>query len=81
MDEWMDDGTDEGGLCLATLDSSNPPSIPSGFSRHGTAAAPVATWTLDQRRVRAMKIAIPTANGRLCQHFGHCETFAIRDNC
>jgi len=24
-----------------------------------------------------MKIAIPTANGRLCPHFGHCETFAI----
>jgi len=24
-----------------------------------------------------MKIAIPTANGKLCPHFGHCETFAI----
>ena len=24
-----------------------------------------------------MKIAIPTANGKLCAHFGHCETFAI----
>ena len=24
-----------------------------------------------------MKIAIPTADGRLCLHFGHCETFAI----
>jgi ATP-binding protein involved in chromosome partitioning len=24
-----------------------------------------------------MKIAIPTANGWLCQHFGHCELFAI----
>ena len=24
-----------------------------------------------------MKIAIPTADGKLCPHFGHCETFAI----
>jgi len=26
-----------------------------------------------------MKIAIPTAEGRLCQHFGHCQQFAIID--
>ena len=24
-----------------------------------------------------MKIAIPLASGRLCQHFGHCESFAL----
>lgn len=24
-----------------------------------------------------MKIAIPTANGILCPHFGHCEQFAV----
>ncbi len=24
-----------------------------------------------------MKIAIPTANGKLCMHFGHCEAFEI----
>ncbi len=24
-----------------------------------------------------MKIAIPTANGQLCAHFGHCEKFAL----
>ena len=24
-----------------------------------------------------MKIAIPIANGQLCMHFGHCETFAL----
>ncbi len=24
-----------------------------------------------------MKIAIPTAEGRLCLHFGHCQQFAI----
>jgi len=26
-----------------------------------------------------MRIAIPTANGLLCMHFGHCETFALID--
>ncbi|NQT50762.1 P-loop NTPase [bacterium] len=26
---------------------------------------------------RAMKIAIPTVDGRLCPHFGHCQSFAI----
>ncbi|MBE7706437.1 MAG: ATPase [Cyanobacteria bacterium SIG30] len=24
-----------------------------------------------------MKIAIPTINGKLCPHFGHCETFSF----
>ncbi len=24
-----------------------------------------------------MKFAIPTANGKLCQHFGHCEMFTF----
>ena len=24
-----------------------------------------------------MKIAIPTANGKLCMHFGHCEVFSV----
>ncbi len=24
-----------------------------------------------------MKIAIPIADGKLCMHFGHCETFAL----
>ena len=26
-----------------------------------------------------MRIAVPTAGGKLCMHFGHCETFAIVD--
>lgn len=26
-----------------------------------------------------MRIAIPTANGLLCPHFGHCQQFAIID--
>ena len=24
-----------------------------------------------------MKFALPTANGKLCMHFGHCEQFAL----
>ena len=26
-----------------------------------------------------MKIAIPTADGKLCMHFGHCEVFTLMD--
>ena len=26
-----------------------------------------------------MRIAIPTAQGKLCQHFGHCEIFTFCD--
>lgn len=26
-----------------------------------------------------MKIAIPTAEGKLCSHFGHCETFSFAE--
>ena len=26
-----------------------------------------------------IKIAIPLAEGKLCMHFGHCETFALID--
>ena len=26
-----------------------------------------------------MRIAIPVSEGKLCQHFGHCETFAVID--
>ena len=26
-----------------------------------------------------MKIAIPTADGQLCMHFGHCQQFALID--
>ncbi len=26
-----------------------------------------------------MIIAVPLASGKLCQHFGHCESFAVMD--
>jgi ATP-binding protein involved in chromosome partitioning len=30
-----------------------------------------------KKEVEAMKFAIPTAQGKLCQHFGHCESFTF----
>jgi ATP-binding protein involved in chromosome partitioning len=31
------------------------------------------------KKGQLMKIAIPTADGILCQHFGHCQQFAVLD--
>lgn len=31
------------------------------------------------QKAGSMKIAIPTAEGKLCMHFGHCEQFALLD--
>ena len=31
------------------------------------------------KEISHMKIAIPTAEGKLCMHFGHCEQFALVD--
>ncbi len=31
------------------------------------------------KEINTMRIAIPLAEGQLCQHFGHCEEFAIMD--
>jgi Mrp family chromosome partitioning ATPase/predicted Fe-Mo cluster-binding NifX family protein len=31
------------------------------------------------KKGQAMKIAIPTADGLLCPHFGHCQQFAVLD--
>jgi len=33
--------------------------------------------TREPKEKRTMKIAIPTADGRLCMHFGHCQQFAL----
>jgi predicted Fe-Mo cluster-binding NifX family protein len=38
-----------------------------------------ASQPQEQRKENAMRIAIPTAEGRLCSHFGHCEQFAFID--
>jgi ATP-binding protein involved in chromosome partitioning len=34
---------------------------------------------VNQKGARKMRIAIPVVEGKLSQHFGHCETFAIVD--
>jgi Mrp family chromosome partitioning ATPase/predicted Fe-Mo cluster-binding NifX family protein len=41
----------------------------------GTPASPAAK----EREERTMRVAIPVAAGKLCQHFGHCETFVLID--
>jgi Mrp family chromosome partitioning ATPase/predicted Fe-Mo cluster-binding NifX family protein len=33
--------------------------------------------TFTKGETKTMKIAIPTAGGKLCMHFGHCEQFAL----
>ena len=30
-------------------------------------------------RKQDMRIVVPTVNGRVCQHFGHCEALAVVD--
>lgn len=37
------------------------------------------TRTVGKESAKAVKIAVPIEGGRLCNHFGHCETFAIMD--
>jgi ATP-binding protein involved in chromosome partitioning len=34
---------------------------------------------IKEQEMKTLKIAVPTAAGLLCQHFGHCEQFALLD--
>ena len=34
---------------------------------------------LKEKEMKSLRIAVPTAEGRLCSHFGHCEQFALLD--
>jgi Mrp family chromosome partitioning ATPase/predicted Fe-Mo cluster-binding NifX family protein len=34
---------------------------------------------IKEKEMKPLKIAVPTAEGRLCSHFGHCEQFALFD--
>jgi ATP-binding protein involved in chromosome partitioning len=34
---------------------------------------------IKEQEMKTLKIAVPTAAGWLCQHFGHCEQFALLD--
>lgn len=34
---------------------------------------------LEENNMKSLKIAVPTAAGLLCSHFGHCEQFALFD--
>lgn len=35
--------------------------------------------TTSKESAKTVKIAVPIENGQLCNHFGHCETFALMD--
>jgi ATP-binding protein involved in chromosome partitioning len=41
--------------------------------------APSIGASIDEHKERNMRIAIPMAAGRLSQHFGHCQGFALLD--
>jgi len=34
---------------------------------------------IKEKEMKSLRIAVPTAEGRLCSHFGHCEQFALFD--
>jgi Mrp family chromosome partitioning ATPase/predicted Fe-Mo cluster-binding NifX family protein len=40
---------------------------------------PETTQHFESREVETMRIAIPLADGKLAQHFGHCQEFALVD--
>jgi ATP-binding protein involved in chromosome partitioning len=40
---------------------------------------PRAAAPLKEKEMKSLRIAVPTAEGRLCAHFGHCEQFALLD--
>ncbi|MCE5266002.1 MAG: P-loop NTPase [Deltaproteobacteria bacterium] len=44
-------------------------------------AAPAASTARDvqEKKAKTLKIAVPTASGILCPHFGHCERFVLFD--
>jgi len=54
------------------------------LSRHGARTHPAAEENREQAEEPPepqgngfLTIAVPTANGKLCEHFGHCEQFAL----
>lgn len=47
--------------------------------RSGKAEAPAADINDKELAMKQIKIAIPVEGGRLCSHFGHCESFVLMD--
>ena len=58
---------------LETDKKSNGPDQPGNQPQKSAVQAPEKQKAYNG----AVKIAIPLAQGRLCQHFGHCELFAL----
>jgi ATP-binding protein involved in chromosome partitioning len=42
-------------------------------------AAPKEEMIIEEKKEDFMKFAVPTYEGKLCAHFGHCEAFALID--
>jgi ATP-binding protein involved in chromosome partitioning len=53
--------------------------ILAGSPRTSSSTAAQTGAPVHERKERDMRIAIPLASGRLSQHFGHCERFALLD--
>ncbi len=57
----------------------------SGETENDIAVAPCLQYGEDKRvqiidiKEASMKFAVPTNQGKLCAHFGHCEAFALID--
>ena len=66
-------GKSETMLLSGKIENDHPAVVPSSQdeNRSETVAAP--------NKEASMKFAIPTNQGKLCAHFGHCEAFALID--
>lgn len=74
IDPAIADGADAG---LAIPDCSVPAEIHQQMDQIMDNLMKKIQLKPQQKGTHTMKIAIPTANGQLCMHFGHCEQFAF----
>ncbi len=74
IDPAIADGADAG---LSIADCSVPAHVHQQMDQIIDNLMPKIQLKQKQKGTNTMKIAIPTANGQLCMHFGHCEQFAF----
>jgi Mrp family chromosome partitioning ATPase/predicted Fe-Mo cluster-binding NifX family protein len=74
IDPAIADGADGG---LAIPDCSVPAYIHQQMDTIMETLMPKIKLNTQAKGTTRMKIAIPTANGQLCMHFGHCDQFAF----
>jgi len=56
-----------------------PAAGPAGGSKPAPTQDPPDEPAEPTQKEQTMRVAIPTANGKLAMHFGHCEQFAVID--